>query len=124
MLTGHQLGLRAVLVNDDDRDRTVDLGFRAGYPDPDQARRRWCGASTLAQPSEPGRDPHAAISGLSRSNPEHVPDKIPGWVLLQPCAGVPQPQHSPKVARPEMMALAWAIWGPPSGVLLEDVVDI
>jgi hypothetical protein len=50
-------------LNDDDRDWTVDLGFRAGYPDLDLAKRRWYGASTLAQPSEPGRDPHAAISG-------------------------------------------------------------
>jgi hypothetical protein len=47
MLTRWELGFGAILVNDDDRDRTVDLCLRAV--------RRWYGAGRLLQSSEPGR---------------------------------------------------------------------
>jgi hypothetical protein len=50
-LTGPKRGLGAVLVNDDNRHRTVDLSFGAGYPDLNQPVRRWYGARGFAQPS-------------------------------------------------------------------------
>jgi hypothetical protein len=65
-------------MNDDGWDRALELCLRADHPDLDRPMRRWYGAGTLAQPSESRRNPYAAISRLSLSNAEHVPDKIPG----------------------------------------------
>jgi len=44
----------------------------------DRPMRRWYATGTLVQLSKPRRNPYAAIFRLSRSNAEHVPDKIPG----------------------------------------------
>ena len=77
-MTGLQLGLSAVLMNDDGGNRAVDLCLSAGHADLDQPMRRWYGTGRLAQPSEARRYPHPAISRLSGSDAEHVPDKIPG----------------------------------------------
>jgi hypothetical protein len=74
MLTSRKLRLGAVLVHEDDWDRTVDLGLRAGNPDLDVPVQRWYGAGRFAQPPEPGCDSYAVISRLGRCDAEDVPD--------------------------------------------------
>jgi len=64
MLTGRQLGLSAILANNDDWDRTIDLCLRANDPDFDIAMRRRYGASCLSQPPKPGCYSYAAVSGF------------------------------------------------------------
>jgi len=96
MLTGGKLSLRAIFGYDDDGDRAVDLCLRAGHPDLDVSVRCRYAAGRFAQPSKPRCYPYPVVSRLCWCDAEDIPDKIPGG--LQPCTGVPHPQHSPKVS--------------------------
>jgi len=76
MLTGSQLDLGAIRVNDDDRDRTVDLCVRVGYADFDVPVWGWYGASCFSQRPKPGCYSYAPVSGFGGRNAEDVPDEV------------------------------------------------
>jgi hypothetical protein len=98
MLTGGELSLRAIFGCDVDRHRAVDLCLRASDPDLDVAVRGRYGAGHFAQPSKPRCYPYAAVSRLCWWTPRTYQIRSLVGVLLQPCTGVPHPQHSPKVS--------------------------
>lgn len=98
MLTDRQFGLGAVLVNDNDRDRTVDFSLTVSYLDLDVPVRRWYGAGGLAQPSQARCDRTRRYPGSAGVTPRTYQTRSRVGALLQPCTGVPHPQHSPKVS--------------------------